>query len=500
MAPPRIPLRVKLTVAMLALVAAAIVVISAASTVLLRDYLIDRIDSHLVDQANNILAVDRDGKFYTQQQVCLADFGNFSPEIVLIFQNETCGVRLFMPPRYRAEAAPAIPDTVAEAREQAGFVRTIPAKDGSHRWRVISVPLVSGQVVTLGEDLVGVEHAIGRLVLIQLLVGAAVLILLAMAGGWAVRHSLRPLGEIERTAAAIAGGDLRQRVPDLGSQTEVGRLAGALNVMLAQIEQAFTARAQSEARAIRSEERMREFVADASHELRTPLTTIRGFAELYRQGAAPDPAAVLKRIEDEAARMGLLVEDLLLLARLDRERPLQMKPVGLSRLVADVAAAAQVVAPDRTINVELSPTDPVVVGDEPRLRQVINNLVTNALTHTPAGTPVTLRLRQEVDAAGAERAAVIEVIDAGPGLTPQQAERVFERFYRVDKARTRQAASAGIGATGVPHSGTGLGLAIVAALVAAHDGVVELDTAPGAGATFRVRLPLAPPQQSVTHS
>jgi two-component system OmpR family sensor kinase len=193
--------------------------------------------------------------------------------------------------------------------------------------------------------------------------------------------------------------------------------------------------------------------------------------------------------------MGLLVEDLLLLARLDRERPLQMGPVGLAGLVTDAAAGAHAVAHERTIEVETPPDDLVVTGDEARLRQVIGNLVTNAITHTPAGTPVTLRLRREPDA------AVIEVADAGPGLTPDQAERVFERFYRVDKARTRQAASAGAGPKATPHSGTGLGLAIVAALVAAHDGSIELDTQPGGGATFRVRLPLVQvDQQTVTLS
>ena len=183
---------------------------------------------------------------------------------------------------------------------------------------------------------------------------------------------------------------------------------------------------------------MRQFVADASHELRTPLTTIRGFAELYRQGAAPDPADVLRRIEDEAARMGLLVEDLLLLARLDRERPLRRAPVALGDLITDAAAGrARGRARPHDRGRDRRPADRLVVnGDEARLRQVIANLVTNALTHTPAGTPVALRLR-----ADGERHAVIEVSDAGPGLTPEQAERVFERFYRVDKARTRRAAS-----------------------------------------------------------
>jgi len=222
---------------------------------------------------------------------------------------------------------------------------------------------------------------------------------------------------------------------------------------------------------------------------------------------------VLRRIESEAARMGLLVEDLLLLARLDQERPLRQSPVPMSDVVRDAATAAHAIAPDRTIAVSLE-AGLTVLGDEARLRQVIGNLTTNALSHTPAGTPISLLLRSEAGQ------AVVEVTDAGPGLTPEQAERVFERFYRVDKARTRRAAatspvddsatpaaapppysgavsarssaaSAHIAAAPA-HSGAGLGLAIVAALVAAHEGTVEVDTAPGTGATFRVRLPLAP--------
>jgi two-component system, OmpR family, sensor kinase len=314
---------------------------------------------------------------------------------------------------------------------------------------------------------------------------------------------------IERTAAAIAAGDLTQRVPDpepgaLEPQSELGRLSRALNAMLAQIEAAFTARAASEsaarfaeatareaaeaalaseARARRSEERMRQFVADASHELRTPLATVRGFAELYRQGAAAAPeeaAQLVRRIEDEAARMGLLVEDLLLLARLDRERPLELAPVELPVLASDAVEAARAMAPDRMVTLDITPGAGrlVVLGDEGRLRQVIGNLMTNALTHTPPDASVTLRLRRDKG-----NQAVIEVADTGPGLSPEQAERVFERFYRADAARTRR--------TGRGATGTGLGLAIVAALVRAHHGQVEVDETPGGGATFRVRLPLA---------
>jgi two-component system OmpR family sensor kinase len=274
----------------------------------------------------------------------------------------------------------------------------------------------------------------------------------------------------------------------------LGQLSSALNTMLGQIEAAFLARKASEARAVRSEERMRQFVADASHELRTPLTTIRGFAELYRQGAAPDPSDVLRRIEDEAARMGLLVEDLLMLARLDQERPIRLGPVPLPPVIADAAAAAHAVAPDRHIELDIGPGGNLVVeGDEARLRQVVGNLVTNAITHTPPGSPVTLRLK-----ADGEDHALIEVSDQGPGLSPEQAEHVFERFYRVDKARTRKAsapAPRGADPSAVPHSGAGLGLAIVSALVAAHNGTVGVQTAPGQGATFQVRLPLARVEQ-----
>jgi two-component system, OmpR family, sensor kinase len=267
----------------------------------------------------------------------------------------------------------------------------------------------------------------------------------------------------------------------------VGRLSRALNTMLGQIETAFTARESSERAALesqeqaqRSEERMRQFVADASHELRTPLTSIRGFAELYRQvaGKEPDQAMTLvARIEEEAARMGLLVEDLLLLARLDQERPLEPVELELRVIANDAVTAAQVVAPDRVISLDIPDgTGPLhVVADELRIRQVVNNLVTNALTHTPAGTPVVVRLRRERDQ------AVVEVEDKGPGLTPEQVGKVFERFYRADSARTRRSRQG---------SGAGLGLAIVAALVKAHAGTVEVASVPGAGATFRVRLPI----------
>jgi two-component system OmpR family sensor kinase len=310
---------------------------------------------------------------------------------------------------------------------------------------------------------------------------------LAGLGYALVRTSLRPLEEIESTAEAIAAGNLSRRVPAQDPRTEVGRLGRALNGMLSQIETAFRAREASEARARRSEDRMRRFVADASHELRTPLTSIRGFAELYRQGAVVDPddvARAMRRIEGEASRMGLLVEDLLLLARLDQHRQLERRPVDLLTLAVDAVHDARAVAPERRIALDVRPqtagdSAPVVLGDEPRLRQVLSNLVGNALTHTPAGTPVTVRVGTAQE--NGSGWAVLDVADTGPGLAPEETERVFERFYRADPSRTRG------------QGGIGLGLSIVAALVAAHGGTVDVASAPGAGATFRVRLPLAPP-------
>jgi signal transduction histidine kinase len=320
-------------------------------------------------------------------------------------------------------------------------------------------------------------------------VGLIVLTVLGGAGYVLVRNSLRPLVEVEGTARAIAAGDLSQRVPVGDERTEVGRLSLALNGMLSRIESAFRAQQASEEAARGSEHRMRRFVADASHELRTPLTSIRGFAELYRQGAVrseEDVRRLMERIEAEGGRMGLLVEDLLLLARMDQQRPLTFGPVDLAEVAGDVVHDATAVQPDRPISLHLdgSLADvPVVIGDEGRLRQVIGNLVTNALTHTPPDARVTVTLSE---AAGDPDRVVLRVADEGPGMDPADAERAFERFYRADTSRTRAA------------GGTGLGLAIVSSLVAAHGGSVELATAPGEGAVFTVRLPRSGPPRPPT--
>ncbi|MFC7527754.1 ATP-binding protein [Actinoplanes sp. GCM10030250] len=506
----KISLRTKLVASVLALVFAALAMISATSTYALNQFMLDRMDSQLKSYAKNMAKVFNFG----------APIHVFLPPDYYVTQTSVTGVgdRWYDADRLKPEELPPLFTGVAEIEAHVGDPYTVRSADGHYVWRMVVVRLENGEVMHAAQMMTGVDAVIARLIWVDFLVGAGVLVALATVGAALVRQSLVPLMQIERTAARIAAGDLTQRVPDPEEDggepsTELGRLSIALNSMLSQIESAFIARAQSEqaaraaehvareaadaaqsseSRALKSEEKMRQFVADASHELRTPLTTIRGFAELYRQGAVSDPEAVarlVRRIEDEAARMGLLVEDLLLLARLDRERPLTLAPVELPVLAMDAVQAAQATAPDReiTLKVEDGPEKLVANGDDARLRQVIGNLMTNAVVHTPPGASVSLRLYAE----GGDR-AVVEVSDTGPGLSPDQADRVFERFYRADGARTRN--------TDREATGTGLGLAIVAAIVRAHEGSVEVVSEPGQGAIFRVSLPTIGPEKGFTEN
>jgi two-component system OmpR family sensor kinase len=500
-----IPLLVKLVAAVLILVFSALVLISVGSTLALRSYLAGRMDDQLADFASKANTISIDPRL---ANVLLAPPSSWYVHVTAM--SGAGDTLIYDRQSVKPEELPPLVTGVDNINEVAGEVYTVRSINGKVRWRMLIVVLGNGSVLHVAQQLSEVEFAVARLIWIDVLVGGAVLVTMASAGVAIIRKSLTPLVQIERTAAAIAAGDLTRRVPDpepdsAEARTELGRLSRALNAMLTQIESAFTARAMSEtaaraaessardaaeaaresqARAVRSEAKMRQFVADASHELRTPLTTIRGFAELYRQGAVATPedvAKLVRRIEDEASRMGLLVEDLLLLARLDRERPLTLAPVELPVLAMDAVQAAQATAPERTIELDVqdSPENLVAYGDDARLRQVIGNLMTNALVHTPPEASVTLRLYAETG-----NLAVVEISDTGPGLSPEQAERVFERFYRADQARTRKMDR--------PATSTGLGLAIVAAIVRAHHGSVEAISAPGAGATFRVRLPQAP--------
>ena len=484
----RTPLQIKLIVATVALVAVALVLIGLASVAALDGYLVGRLDSQLqavARQPGRPPGGDRDGP----------DGRRSGPPSPFLIQYRDAAGRIVDTDKALLDEGqpPEVPDDSTWLAAHAGEPVTVPAAGGDGRWRVLVQETGPGTKV-VAASLEGIDSTTRQLRLIDLVVSLVVLVAVAGVGAAIVRASLRPLVEIEQTARAIAAGDLTRRVPERDPRTEVGRLGRALNTMLAQIESAFGARAASEASARRSEEaarrsedRMRRFVADASHELRTPLTTIRGFAELYRQGAGRDPAELdrlVRRIEDQAAAMGLLVEDLLLLARLDQQRPLERSPVDLLALAAEAVHDAKAVAPDRRIELVLGTGDGdgdvalMVVGDEQRLRQVLANLVGNALTHTPPGSPVEVR----VGAAPLDGrpGAAVEVVDHGPGLTPEQAERVFERFYRADPARSHA------------DGGTGLGLSIVAALVAVHGGTVGVDSVPGRGARFRVVLPLAP--------
>ena len=480
----RTPLQVKLIVAVLALVAVALALIGLASVAALDGYLVGRLDDQLQEVARR--SADKPlepggprGRPPAPPSPYLVQYRDAAGQLERSFSNELLE---------EGQQPPRLPDDAAWFQEHARDTATVPATGGDGRWRVAVQPLRGGGSVVVAASLDGIDSTTRQLRLIDLVVSVVVLLALAGVGAVIVRASLRPLVEIEQTARAIAAGDLTRRVPDRDPRTEVGRLGRALNTMLAQIEAAFGARAASEEAARRSEDRMRRFVADASHELRTPLTTIRGFAELYRQGGSRDPAELdrlMRRIEDQAARMGLLVEDLLLLARLDQQRPLDRRPVDLLALAADAVHDARAVAPDRRIELVLGAEngDPagtalVVLGDDQRLRQVLANLVNNALTHTPAGSPVEVRVGAST--LDGRPGAAVEVVDHGPGLAPGQAERVFERFYRADPARSHA------------DGGTGLGLSIVAALVAVHGGTVGVDTVPGRGARFRVVLPLAP--------
>ena len=367
------------------------------------------------------------------------------------------------------ETAPSPPDLPDDLEPDE--VITVPATDGSLDYRAVATQPPGGQAMTVvAVPLSGVDEQLDELLLVEGGVIGGVLLLMGLGGWWGVRVGLRPLDRIGTTAGAIAAGDLTQRVSPADERTEVGRLGLSLNAMLHQIEEAFDERTASE-------ERLRQFLADASHELRTPLASIRGYAELYRMGAARDPEGAEKamsRIEQEAARMGLLVEELLLLARLDEVREKIREPVDLTELGRDAADDARATAPDREITFSGSDEDTLVLGDADQLRQVIGNLTRNALVHTPPGTPVEIGVARD---GGSVRVAVR---DHGPGLpadAQDDPDALFERFWRADPARGRGPA------------GAGLGLAIVHAIVTAHGGTVTARNAPNGGALLRVDVP-----------
>ncbi len=558
----RTPLRTKLITAVLALVVLALVAISIASVVVLRSYLYTQRDSSL-EQVFDGLTVDGSvsapqlGVAYPVRTVPGMITAVQQPGSQLVASNSGPSFPGLGSSSGLPQSLPLLPTSDNWANSRGSVLITVPAQSGGDAWRVMAqaLPVVNQStntqqtgILVVAVDLGPVGAEIQRLITIELIVGAAIVVVLAIVAIAVVRANLRPLDDIELTAGQIARGHLNHRIPERDPRTEIGSLGRSLNAMLSQIERAFHAQQESEQAAHESEERMRRFIADASHELRTPLTTIRGFAEYYRQrggvredqhpfsrtdrgsaqtangyspeaqtpeglpagdspaeGLAPeDLDRIMRRLEAEASRMGLLVEDLLQLARLDQQRPLDAAPVDLLQLAADAVQDARMVAPDRPVDLIVAPGAAFIVdGDEPRLRQVIGNLVNNALTHTPPGTAVRVKIASgtlippgngpaggtgtdggaqaaRAPAPGSVPAVVLDVEDDGPGMKPEQARRVFERFYRADQARNRSS------------GGTGLGLAIVAGLVAAHGGTVAVRTAPGQGTDFQVRLPLSP--------
>jgi two-component system OmpR family sensor kinase len=462
-----VPLRTRLVAIVGTLVGAALILTSLVTALLMRSDLMDGLDAELRSVArpvaNQVLAdLNRDTKFPSTYAFELqSQFGNLT--------RLPTGVT----------DRPDLPElSISDPLVISNEPFTVGSTSGPLKWRFIA-GRVSGADATfaVGIPLSDVNHTVARLLVTTAAIGSLALIGSIVLAWFAVRRAFRPLARIEDTASAIATGDLTQRIPVRQADDEVTSLSRSLNVMLTRIESSFAVREASE-------ERMRQFVADASHELRTPLATVRGYAELYRQGAVRDGAAVgqaMERIEAESTRMSGLVEDLLTLARIDDAPVVETTQVDLTVLAADAVADARVRAPARRISLlgldgPVAPT--VVRGTESRLRQVVTNLVANALRHTPDGTPVEVAVGHDADG------VAIEVRDHGPGVPDEVATKVFERFYRADPSRGRTGGG-----------GSGLGLAIVAAIVSQHHGRVGVAPTPGGGATFVVRLP----QQTPSH-
>jgi two-component system OmpR family sensor kinase len=369
-------------------------------------------------------------------------------------------------PGGEAPAPPNLPDEIDVPESSSGgpgraVYFTVPATGDDGRFRVRASEAPGSNVLIVATSLSDVDATLDRLLRIEIFVTVGVLLAIVLLGLWIVRLGLRPLDAIGRTADLITAGDLSQRVPRAEPRTEVGRLGLALNTMLDRIEA--------------SDRRLRRFVADASHELRTPLAAVIAYAELFRRGADRRPddlARAMDGITRESDRMKELVEDLLLLARLDEGQPLERAPVELGELAAEAVETARAVDPSRPLDLRAEPA--VVLGDRARLRRVLDNLLGNIRSHTPADTPAHVRVST------LNGSAVLEVTDEGPGVAPDDLERVFNRFYRADASRSRES------------GGVGLGLSIVAAIADAHAGKVSVTSGPERGATFRVEIPLAP--------
>jgi two-component system OmpR family sensor kinase len=455
-------LRARLLLVLAGLAVAGLLIADVLTYAALRSFLVDRVDRTLSASART-LEGPLGGRGFADRRD-LAGLAELAPGVRIQTRDPDGNVLGSMTVSGASdESEPVLPARLPEG--EASF--TVDARDGGPGFRVLSEPVGFRGTLVLAAPLNDVADTLRRLALIELVVSLLAVAAIVGAGLWLVRVGLLPLTRIGETAAAIGAGDLSRRVEaGAGPRTEVGRLAAALNGMLGQLESAFAARSASE-------RRLRRFVGDASHELRTPLSAVQAYAELFERGARERPADLARAmagIQRETRRMGELVDELLLLARLDQGRPLERVPVDLAALARDAVDAARALEPRRPFEVSL-PERLDVVGDPTRLRQVLDNLLGNVRAHTPLEAPACVSLSR----VGGR--ALLEVTDRGPGLSAEAAARAFERFYRADPSRSRD------------RGGSGLGLAIVAAIVEAHGGRAMVESRVGDGARFEVSLP-----------
>jgi two-component system OmpR family sensor kinase len=461
----RLSLRARLLLAVVVLAAIGLVAANVATYSTLSSYLLDRTDSTLDQTAETLRRPGPGGGIRSAPPGTFVQVRSLDGDtVVATFSGATLpGASV---------PAPKLPGTVKppalNRSQEAVRYFTVGGAHGGPEYRVrASIAQADEAMLLVASSLRDVNSTLHRLLAIELVVTALVLAAIAGLGLWLVRLGLRPLDAIGETASAIAAGDLSRRVERAEERTEVGRLGLALNSMLARIESSFRAQEASE-------RKLRRFVADASHELRTPLSAVRAYSELYDRGAAERPDDLersMQGISRESERMSVLVEDLLLLARLDDGRPLEREPVELDEVVGEAVETAQAVDPERAIELHAEPA--TVLGDRVRLRQIVDNLLSNVRAHTPAGTPASVSVRRK------NGSAEIAVTDAGPGLDEEHLEHLFERFYRADASRSRAS------------GGVGLGLAIVAAVAEAHGGTASASSRPGEGTTVAIALPLA---------
>lgn len=470
----------RLTLGVVLLSAMGVIASDVAAQTLLRSYLTEQMDSELINVAGGSLErVEQAGIAYEARENEEAGQGRRAAQVPLQRVPTSISVTLIGPAGIvlgqiggdlnRTEITSYLqaitPEQVIE-RADRPFTIDTPQSD----FRAIAQRLPSGLgTVVVAQSFEDIDRTLRRLQGLFILIGLVMISFIALASRKVITVGLRPLAAVEETAVRIAEGDLTARLPDVKPNTEVGRLVNTLNTMLGRIEESFAARLESESK-------LRRFVADASHELRTPITAIRGFAELHRQGAVAGEEKtkeLIGRIENESKRMGSLVEDLLLLARLDQSRQMKSEPVNLSKLVLDAVESARAAGPSHPVTFNHFDEEIYALGDNDRIHQVVANLLANARTHTPAGTAIDVSVTQSDDGVR------IRIADNGPGLSRRDQERIFERFYRADNSRVR-----------TDGEGTGLGLSIVDAVMRAHAGQVSVESEIGKGAAFTLFFPI----------